>query len=116
MFARLIIVLDSWGQLPVPGFLEGNTALLGNFDECLNAGAKYCLATVHLPQASLRKLLDGNAPTDDLLAAQRQVLATTPGTLCAGRHACPRPVTQQTWWSCCRSGWPACCPVSRQTL
>ncbi|XP_049937652.1 nose resistant to fluoxetine protein 6-like [Schistocerca serialis cubense] len=72
-------MLDSWGQLPVPGFLEGNTALLGNFDECLDAGAKYCLATVHLPQASLRKLLDGNAPIDDLLAAQRQVLATTPG-------------------------------------
>ncbi|XP_047004239.1 nose resistant to fluoxetine protein 6-like [Schistocerca americana] len=75
---RTIRMLESWGQLPVSGLLEGNTALLGNFDECLDAGGKYCLASVRLQHVSAQQD-NGSASLGDPVRQARLQLSASGG-------------------------------------
>ncbi|XP_054263873.1 O-acyltransferase like protein-like [Macrosteles quadrilineatus] len=50
-------MLDSWAKFP-SGILRGNINQLGDFDECMNAGGRYCLITVDLKLPSRLDDLD----------------------------------------------------------
>ncbi|XP_049836321.1 nose resistant to fluoxetine protein 6-like [Schistocerca gregaria] len=76
---RTIRMLESWGQLPVSGLLEGNTALLGNFDECLDAGGKYCLASVRLQHVSVQQDKGSASLGDPAWEARLQLSASGGG-------------------------------------
>ncbi|XP_049832740.1 O-acyltransferase like protein-like [Schistocerca gregaria] len=59
---RAVAMADAWAK-PAPGVLSGNTRLLGDFDECVAAGGRLCVADL-VPRAG-----GGGGGAAQLLAA-----------------------------------------------